>query len=918
MLRSKKGSTQDKDKLTKEKIEEEALRIAQKASRDFEKLQSGSGAERKSGISRAGSSQQETLASSAASGVDQLSKLKDLTPQELPEDSQNSAEDTVSQVPQILVHSTDHGAGASFTADENQQEPSSPTGSIGSSAAAGDQQVQQDSKVAGDLQDLPTATQEQEPAVSLRQQTESLPGPAGDNPTATATAAQHQDQDQVQLPSPEATAVGSAIVADRPAGRDLPGSGSGDPPSANPGQGAASTQSAVSALLLWEDMDLLGLTAKERSSKQWQGQKGVTFLEFKQQEQNEQTLLRANATGRGLLCSAGMALERVTTRIKPDSIADKDVAGFIEDLQEPIIITELGFCPRPEDLAPLAARARAKKRRPAGVPVDSILDQLLQDRVEPVYQLALRHNCAIRDDAHRQEVLANMTKNPLILNASSGAGGSGGVLGTIGSCEPFMRVRIKGRVMTPDALVLLVFWELLSIVYAASEEAEKEFYAMGFRGKQGSLDLRAYAEEVSRVYSCVKHVVSISEQELPRVFCRGLNNDSTYQHSQQELGRNRLISLDSLVDLLEEFERHNLVEDVIDSKQARLLPELARSSARGHKGSRPGVNHDGSGSTGKSKLDQLRSSRASQLQKLEQEDPATHMAIMHAMQMAEKHPGHPTAICLDCSRGKLHTNEKCPNAKAAGSQVRFANVVEYIPRGSGTSAGSGATGSQKQEQSGLFRAVPKPDSGKGRGGRSFGYQQERTASERGSNHGSRSGCHFCRWETPHEGGVCYYQQPRMAPSYWKGPSDSTPVDVILAYLEQCAQQQVPPRVSRCPKALEHLRSTGQLTPAVWNILSPPNPNWNQQRRPSGTHVVAAAQTGSWPVTGDPVLPDNPWTQEPRPAADLGPVRSMVLRLVPLRRPCPIGSSGLHQPTWAHLVASNPQDSPHQDTTLPCQ
>lgn len=648
-------------------------------------------------------------------------------------------------------------------------------------------------------------------------------------------------------------------------------------------------------LLFLEDMDVLGLSSsKDRNQKQWAGEKGVAYLEFQQQEQNDQTLVRSTASGRGLLCSVSMIQERLTTRIKRQSIAEKDVLGLIEDLQDMSLIADHGWYPRP--IIPQAAIDRVKKRRPAGVAVDDILQRLVKEQIEPVYQLALKEKSAITDAAHEQDVLDNLVRNPVIGMISSGSGSSGGVLGAIGSSASFLRIRMQGRAVTPDAVVMKILWGLLTVIYAASEDAEREFYSMGVKGRQGKLDLRAFAEEVSRMYTCVEHISSISVEELPVVFYKGLNSDRSFNYAKEEMGKNRTMPLDDLVDLLEEYERHSHVEEIVESKTARLLPAAARSSSRssGRSSTLPFLG-DSSGGVGKNKLEQLKSHRSSQLQKMEVEDPAGYMLIIHAIEMAESYPGHPAAICLDCgTRGKLHVNEKCPQKK----QVNFANAVEHIPSSAGShsqSNGSGrgsSAGQPRSEQPGLFRAVPKPEANKGRGNRSYGYQNEKPAfGQRSSSSDSNSRCEFCGFAQGHESGICYYRDPRAAPPAWPGPSDRTPPELVLAYLERCAQQQVPPRIRRCTATIEQLRTAGRLTPAMWDVLSPGSRDWAQQRRQPGTPVAAAAQLSPWQVTKDPMLPGNPWNQEqttPGPAPVTTPF------------PTPPGLN-LQQPPAAHNV-----------------
>jgi hypothetical protein len=96
-----------------------------------------------------------------------------------------------------------------------------------------------------------------------------------------------------------------------------------------------------------------------------------------------------------------------------------------------------------------------------------MLQEMLKSRVEPIHQLALKsENSRIIDDAHLQQVLSTMLRNSLIGAINPGTGGA---MATIGSSIGFMRITVRGRPVTPDVVVMDMFWELLSIMYAASQ-----------------------------------------------------------------------------------------------------------------------------------------------------------------------------------------------------------------------------------------------------------------------------------------------------------------------------------------------------------------------------------------------------------------------------------------------------------------
>jgi hypothetical protein len=83
----------------------------------------------------------------------------------------------------------------------------------------------------------------------------------------------------------------------------------------------------------------------------------------------------------------------------------------------------------------------------------------------------------------------------------------------------FRKVRHEGRVYTPDTMVLdPLFWILLHTMYAVSEDADRDFYSLNTQGKQGTMDLRSFAEEVKRRYQCVEHIGGTTKEEVAVVF----------------------------------------------------------------------------------------------------------------------------------------------------------------------------------------------------------------------------------------------------------------------------------------------------------------------------------------------------------------------------------------------------------------
>jgi len=536
--------------------------------------------------------------------------------------------------------------------------------------------------------------------------------------------------------------------------------------------------------------------------------------------------------------------------VKKESAAEKEMLGFAQDLQDYIFAAEMGWFNLPE--IPKAARDRIKKRHPAGIPVDSILDEYIKEKLQPVYQLADKEGFAIKDQQDLVDKIQKLQNN----TALTPTVGATAAIGTASRPLGLLRIRQGGKQMTPETYILGIYWALLDTMFAVSETAEADFFLMGRPGSQGNLDIRTFAEEISRLFRCVKHMGGMSPNEHVVVFFKGLNQERTRAEGERVYSdTSHLMPLEDLVDRLEEFERTKTVVQTVESKMARF--QLQGKAGFKPKQEGPGGSSSGA-AAGRSRATMLRVSRGSQLKQMERDNPAEYMAISNAIDLAESYPQHPAAICLDCGgKGKLHINEKCQVKMM--STAMMANAAASIS--SSSNQGFSAFASEMTPQQGMFRAPPKPEVSGGRGARSFGYDRGSRQHNRGfSQVTSGNECRVCGFSQGHDGGICYYDNPAAAPMHWSGPSSRTAPGLVKHYLERCAAQRVAARVLNCQGTLEYLRSNGGFSKAVWDLLTPANPNnfsSQQQNKPQQHHAAAAVQ--DWDMQRDSVvLPADPW------------------------------------------------------------
>jgi len=414
-----------------------------------------------------------------------------------------------------------------------------------------------------------------------------------------------------------------------------------------------------------------------------------------------------------------------------------------------------------------------------------------------------------------------------------------------------------------------MFWILLHTMYAVSEDADRDFYSLNTQGRQGTMDLRSFAEEVKRRYQCVEHIGGTTEEEVAVVFYLGLNHESTIKVAKETMGKDRTLSIDDLLLVLEEHERANHIVDLVQSKSARYNKDSAKASS-----SKSSANHrssaGSSSSSRKSQVEQFRGHRETYLHLLERTNPAEFALIEAAINLAEKHPGHPKAVCLNCDKGKVHLVAECPAIAAAA-----AALVDPAKASSSGSSHGGKPPAYGAAAGGLFRGVPKPDqSGQAKGGRSYGYQpSNNTQQPPQPSQFKTTRCQVCGFREGHPSGVCYYNQPRLAPPHWMGPTPWTSPDLVQLYLEHCQLQRVVPKLGKCWPAVEQLKAQGRLSGPILQILPQPQAELYApspsaascyHNPPVMNAAATQAQPGSWTMTRDPVVPSgivNPWLQQ---------------------------------------------------------
>eukprot|EP00775_Hariotina_reticulata_P002286 gene2286-biopygen3822 len=594
------------------------------------------------------------------------------------------------------------------------------------------------------------------------------------------------------------------------------------------------------------DQVMFGMDSKADDRPKWSGERGVAWLNFQQYWQGKLATVRAQTLGRSVMCSLSLQQEMVLQGMKKDSVGEVDARDVWECLQQQVCLAELGWFP--PVLFPEAAITKVKRRQPAGIPVERILHNALQRCVQPMCQVAAAQSCALTTQVEIDHVLAGNVESPALQAVVLPSG-------HIKQATGFSRLKYLGRTCSPDQAVMEMFWILMHTMYAVSPQAEKEFYALTQAGSQGTMDIRAFASEVERRYRCVEFVSGVVSEEVTSIIVAGLNSQEGRKYGERRLEKDRQLSIDQLVEMLEERERTGQVKDLVAAKAARYGYVTGGSSSKSGKHLKADTDTGAqTSSTEMSKLvAKIRKQRGGYLRQLAKDNLPDAESIEKAIDYLITHPSHPKSLCIShWEKGNLHTKAECKSPD--GTALAGMGVGGQQ---SGGQSGEGATG-------GLFRAPPKPPAAP-KGKKDYGVQPPAgTATQ------PNTPCPVCQFPSGHPRGICFFAQPNMAADWWGGPNRRADSQVVVRYIEACAQQRVVPRLSRCGQTVDALLGSDSLSPQARAMLQqqfgqlgpPPSPNTTympqaQNRyapRPMPTAYVpqhmATLQQAPMPMTGN--------------------------------------------------------------------
>jgi len=568
---------------------------------------------------------------------------------------------------------------------------------------------------------------------------------------------------------------------------------------------------SISELSAFEfGQDMSGLEKFKRDDEpKWGGERGTTWLNHQQRWQGRLAAVRAQAMGKSVMCSLTLQQEFVLQGMKRDSIGERDALGVWEDLEAYVKVADKGWFP--PAIFPAAAVDRVKRRQPAGVPVERILQNALKRYIQPILDIAAAEGCQLQDQNELDFALANRTLSPAMYQ----------LLPTGQAVAPgFAHLKFKGRSCSPDMVVMEMFWILMHTMYAVSPQAEQDFYALAQAGSQGEMDVRAFAAEVERRFKCVEFVGGVVQEEVATIMVQGLNQPASREFGRSRLQKNRQLAIDDLVQMLEEYERVDQVEDLVTAKAARYGFVTGGSSSKTPKQSKAGTSSSPqSAITEMTKAaEKVRKDRGGYLRQLQKDNLPEYETIDNALKLLLTHSSHPRSLCLSCSsKGPLHTKAECKQDKKA--PVGFAAAGQGAGQQQKQPAGDG--GAAMSAQPGMFRAIPKPQQS-AKGSKSFGYGgmpgQQRDQATPPAGAPAAGPCPVCNFPTGHPNGVCFYSNPKMAHANWGGPNRRADAQLVLQYLEACAQQQVTPRLNNCGSTVEQLLNANCLTPQAASMV----------------------------------------------------------------------------------------------------
>eukprot|EP00775_Hariotina_reticulata_P010688 gene10688-10846_t len=200
--------------------------------------------------------------------------------------------------------------------------------------------------------------------------------------------------------APSATAAGGAVTSGQSAS-------------------SVSSQAPVSSVCGWGfdfEYSMDGGSYAKGKITEWGGARGPSYLTFNREGSQFLTQVRTVNAGRGILGSAFSMLDLIGTYVPKGSIADKMLRGFAEDLFSECMLVELGWFSLPR--FPQASRDTLKKKHP-NLPIDEILDGIQREKLQPVYQQALKVNFAVIDEHDMEQKLNSSFANPELASTNT-------------------------------------------------------------------------------------------------------------------------------------------------------------------------------------------------------------------------------------------------------------------------------------------------------------------------------------------------------------------------------------------------------------------------------------------------------------------------------------------------------------------
>jgi hypothetical protein len=240
------------------------------------------------------------------------------------------------------------------------------------------------------------------------------------------------------------------------------------------------------------------------------------------------------------------------------------------------------------------------------------------------------------------------------------------------------------------------------------------------------------------------------------------------------------------------------------------------------------------------------------------------VVIISGFEIAALDPKDPAAICLDCPATKRpHLNQDCKGKRTGG--LAMAAVQDTGTTGKGSSSSNGGSSGTLDMNTmammfhqavamaaagaapvglgqGLPRAYNKPENFKGgRGYGGNGNRQYQGAPPGLSIGAAAMACLICGFAKGHGGGICYLDKPEGASEKWEGPTERTPEQGLVHYLNRCMQQKLKPRLGRCKGLLQRLVQSGKLPPPMVQFIGQHTQQQQPQRYMNMAYGMAPEQ-----------------------------------------------------------------------------